>query len=175
MLMASVHAKQLIGRKCANAAVQSDIKLQTFEKCAEKIDRARIINKTRAHKLLTNSSGAVTGLVYKRGGTEFTENGPVILCSGGFGADFTQNSLLAQYRPDLMHLPTTNGEYCTGGGIKMGEAIGGKSIDLEWVQAHLTGLVKPDDPDVREVRRDLLLWRFRCGLHAEFLARAVPP
>ena len=42
--------------------------------------------------------------------------------AGGFGADFTSNSLLAQYRPDLLHLPTTNGEHCTGDGIKMGEA-----------------------------------------------------
>ena len=41
--------------------------------------------------------------------------------AGGFGADFTQNSLLAKYRPDLLHLPTTNGEHCTGEGIKMGE------------------------------------------------------
>merc|ERR1711912_147974 len=32
---------------------------------------------------------------------------------------------------------------CTGDGIKMAEAIGGKSIDLEWVQVHPTGLVKP--------------------------------
>merc|ERR1711937_1071718 len=57
--------------------------------------------------------------------------------------------LLAQYRPDLLHLPTTNGEHCTGDGIKMGEAIGAKSIDLEWVQVHPTGLVKPDDPDAK--------------------------
>merc|ERR1719223_673227 len=48
-----------------------------------------------------------------------------------------------------MHLPTTNGEHCTGDGIKMGEAIGGKSIDLEWVQVHPTGLVKPDDADAK--------------------------
>eukprot|EP00438_Fugacium_kawagutii_P006677 Skav219089 [mRNA] locus=scaffold1574:93824:96882:+ [translate_table: standard] len=46
---------------------------------------------------------------------------PPSLC--GFGADFTSNSLLAQYRPDLLHLPTTNGEHCTGDGIKMGEAL----------------------------------------------------
>ena len=75
-----------------------------------------------------------------------------LLCSvleGGFGADFTSNSLLAQYRPDLLHLPTTNGEHCTGDGIKMGEAIGAKSIDLEWVQVHPTGLVKPDDADAK--------------------------
>merc|ERR1711963_1326680 len=89
------------------------------------------------------------GLVYEKGGKDFEEKGLVILCSGGFGADFTQQSLLAKYRPDLMHLPTTNGEHCTGDGIKMGEAVGGKSIDLEWVQVHPTGLVKPDDPDAK--------------------------
>lgn len=38
----------------------------------------------------------------------------MILASGGFGADFGADSLLATYRPDLLHLPTTNGEHCTG-------------------------------------------------------------
>ena len=41
------------------------------------------------------------------------------LAGEGFGADFTQNSLLA--RPDLLHLHTTNDEHCTGDVIKMGE------------------------------------------------------
>merc|ERR1719471_1479967 len=123
--------------------------IQMVEKIAERSDKARIITKARAHKLLTNSAGACVGLIYERGGLDFQEHGPVILCSGGFGADFTQQSLLAQYRPDLMHLPTTNGEHCTGDGIKMGEKIGAKSIDLEWVQVHPTGLVKPDDPDAK--------------------------
>merc|ERR1719271_496817 len=31
----------------------------------------------------------------------------------------------------------------------MGEAVGVKTIDLEWVQVHPTGLVKPDDPDAK--------------------------
>merc|ERR1719262_290794 len=87
--------------------------------------------------------------MYEKGGAESRENGPVILASGGFGADFTQNSLLGMYRPDLMHLPTTNGEHCTGDGIKMGELIGAKTIDLEWVHVHPTGLVKPDDADAK--------------------------
>ena len=30
-----------------------------------------------------------------------------------------------------------------------GQAIGAKSIDLEWVQVHPTGLVKPDDADAK--------------------------
>merc|ERR1719316_489084 len=79
----------------------------------------------------------------------YTEYGPVIVCSGGFGADFTSDSLLAKHRPDLLHLPTTNGEHCTGDGIKMGEEIGAATIDLEWVQVHPTGLVKPDDADAK--------------------------
>merc|ERR1719401_182091 len=112
------------------------------EKVAEKTDKARIITKARATQLLMND-GICVGLTYEKGGMQFQEHGPVILASGGFGADFTENSLLGMYRPDLMHLPTTNGEHCTGDGIKMGEAIGAKTIDLEWVQVHPTGLVKP--------------------------------
>merc|ERR1712045_547157 len=120
------------------------------EKIAErsKGQRARIITKARVHTL-TMEGQVCTGLIYEKAGTDYTETGPVILCSGGFGADFTKDSLLAKYRPDLMHLPTTNGEHCTGDGIKMGEAIGAKTIDLEWVQVHPTGLVKPDDPDAK--------------------------
>jgi succinate dehydrogenase/fumarate reductase flavoprotein subunit len=71
------------------------------------------------------------------------------LATGGFGADFSTDGYLAKFRPDLLHLPTTNGDHCTGDGIKMGEAIGAKTIDLEWVQVHPTGLVKPDEPDAK--------------------------
>ena len=115
---------------------------------AEKTDLARIITKAKVFKLVTDKNACV-GCVYEKGGQNFQEFGPVILASGGaqdlneshasqvasginlhsathaaggFGADFTQNSLLAKYRPDLLHLPTTNGEHCTGDGIKMGEA-----------------------------------------------------
>ena len=70
---------------------------------------------------------------YEKGGASFKEFVPVIFASGGFGADLTQNSLLGTYRPDLLHLPTTNGEHCTGDAIKMAEAVGAKMIDLEWV------------------------------------------
>merc|ERR1711990_297106 len=93
--------------------------------------------------------GTVIGCEYEKAGMSYKEYGPVIMCSGGFGADFSTDGYLAKYRPDLMHLPTTNGEHCTGDGIKMGEAIGAKTIDLEWVQVHPTGLVKPDDADAK--------------------------
>merc|ERR1711953_1196876 len=122
--------------------------IQMCEKVAEKTDRARIITKAQVFELICNGEAGV-GCKYKKAGNELKEFGPVIFASGGYGADFGPDSLLAQYRPDLMHLPTTNGEHCTGDGIKMGEAIGAASLDLEWVQVHPTGLVKPDDPDAK--------------------------
>merc|ERR1712203_595228 len=111
-------------------------------------DRARVITKAEVKKLIQNGK-AVVGCEYHGGGSTYKELGPVIWASGGFGADFGSESLLAMYRPDLLHLPTTNGEHCTGDGIKVSEAIGAKTIDLEWVQVHPTGLVKPDDPDAK--------------------------
>lgn len=38
-----------------------------------------------------------------------------------------------KYRPDLLKLPTTNGEHCTGDGIKMSQAIGADVVDMEYV------------------------------------------
>jgi flavocytochrome c len=122
--------------------------MQRFEKLAEASDRARIVNKARVYNLLTEGKTCY-GCEYEKAGMAYVEYGPVILCSGGFGADFGSDSLLAKYRPDLLHLPTTNGEHCTGDGIKMGERVNAKTIDLEWVQVHPTGLVKVGDEDAK--------------------------
>ena len=65
-----------------------------------------------SYTLKVNEVKAWSGL--KHLGAEYL--GPP-LAGGGFGADFTQKSLLA--RPDLLHLPTTNDEHCTGD--EMGE------------------------------------------------------
>merc|ERR1719160_1807780 len=93
--------------------------MQAFEKLAEASDRAKIVNKAKVYKLITNEKPAstvfemieetmhltngshVVGCVYVKGGEDFKEYGPVILCSGGFGADFGADSLLAKFRPDL--------------------------------------------------------------------------
>ena len=68
------------------------------------------------------------------------------ITTGGFGADFSADSLHNKHRPDLAHLPTTNGEHYTGDGLKMAMGIGADTLDLEWVQVHPTGFVHPDEP-----------------------------
>jgi len=57
--------------------------------------------------------------------------------------------LLVKHRPDLAHLPTTNGDHCTGDGLKMAMAVGADTVDLEWIQVHPTGLVHPDEADAK--------------------------
>merc|ERR1712070_598844 len=125
--------------------------MEALEDIAETEDgRARIMLKTKVEKLLTDANGNVCG-VEATGpkGERIVEHGPVIITTGGFGADFTDDSLLSQHRPDLSHLPTTNGEHCTGDGLKMSMAIGANCVDLEWVQVHPTGLVHPEEPDAK--------------------------
>merc|ERR1711904_62450 len=112
-------------------------------------DKARILLKAEVKELLQDSSGAVCGVKYVKGGEMFEEHGPVIIATGGFGADFGEDSLLKKYRPDLLHLPTTNGEHCSGDGLKMAMAIGADTMDLEWVQVHPTGLIHPEEPDAK--------------------------
>merc|ERR1712135_72595 len=99
--------------------------MERLEEIAEESDRARIMLKTKAEKLLTDSSGNVIGVeCVNAKGEVIKEYGPVIIATGGFGADFSADSLLNKHRPDLAHLPTTNGEHCTGDGLKMAMGIG---------------------------------------------------
>lgn len=109
---------------------------------------ARVLTKARVTKLLTEG-GAVVGVEYEKDGKTFTEYGAVILATGGYGADFSDDSILKKVRPDLLHLPTTNGDHCTGDGVKLALGVGANPADLEWVQVHPTGLVDPNEPDAK--------------------------
>jgi len=110
-------------------------------------DRARSIMSGKVTKLIVKE-GAVVGVQYEKDGKTSEEYGPVVIATGGYAAGGLQdNSLLHKYRPDLVHLPTTNGDHATGDGIVMSEAIGAATLDLNQVQVHPTGLVQPSDPD----------------------------
>lgn len=100
-------------------------------------------------KLIQDDKGTVIGVEYTTNGQRFVEYGPVIISTGGFCADFGSDSLLAKYRPDLLPLPTTNGDHCTGDGIKMTIGAGGATVDMTSVQVHPTGLVHPNEPEAK--------------------------
>ncbi|KAG0170480.1 hypothetical protein DFQ28_001724 [Apophysomyces sp. BC1034] len=129
--------------------------MEGFEELAEKQpQRAKIIKKAKVENLLKDQNGNVIGVEYvlvgnAADGQVYKEYGPVVLATGGYAADFTENSLLKQYRPELWDLSTTNGDHCTGDGIKMAAVAGASTVDLEKVQVHPTGLVDPNEPDAK--------------------------
>lgn len=73
--------------------------------------RVQIIKKAAVTKLVQNAAGDVSGVEYTFEGKNYTAEGSVILATGGYAADFSANGMLAKHRPDLMHLPTTNGDH----------------------------------------------------------------
>ncbi|KAG0651453.1 Fumarate reductase [Hyphodiscus hymeniophilus] len=120
--------------------------MQRLEELAEtEPDRVQIIKKARVTGL-NKEGNKVTGVSYEFGGEPASVDGPVILATGGYAADFTETSLLKKWRPDTFDLSSTNGVHATGDGQKMVMAIGGNGIDMDKVQVHPTGLVDPKDP-----------------------------
>jgi len=70
----------------------------------------------------------------------------VILTTGGFGFDHSDGSLMKQYRPDLVGVPTTNGSFANGDGMRFGAEVGASLVDMDKVQLHPTALIDPKDP-----------------------------
>jgi flavocytochrome c len=120
--------------------------MQRLEELAEKEpERVKIIKKARVTGL-NKEGNKITGVKYEFGGESCDLEGPVVLATGGYAADFTETSLLKKWRPDTFDLASTNGTHATGDGQKMVMAIGGNGIDMDKVQVHPTGLVDPKDP-----------------------------
>jgi flavocytochrome c len=120
--------------------------MQRLEELAEtEPDRVEIIKKARVTGL-NKDGNKITGVTYEANGETCKLDGPVVLATGGYAADFSETSLLKKHRPDTFGLATTNGSHATGDGQKMVMAIGGNGIDMDKVQVHPTGLVDPKDP-----------------------------
>lgn len=120
--------------------------MQRLEELAEtEPERVQIIKKARVTGL-NKDGNTITGVTYESAGESISIDGPVVLATGGYAADFTETSLLKKWRPDTFDLASTNGVHATGDGQKMVMAIGGNGIDMDKVQVHPTGLVDPKDP-----------------------------
>ena len=59
----------------------------------------------------------------------------VILTSGGFGANM---DMVVEYKPELKGFMTTNAPGILGQGIKMAQAIGADTVDMDQIQIHPT-------------------------------------
>jgi len=118
------------------------------ELCEKEPNRAKLIVKSRVQRLGKDSQGRINAVYYKtRDGTEGSVQGDAfVIATGGYGAGgLFEGSTLHKVRPELTHLPTTNGEHCTGDGIAFAQDIGANAVDLKHVQVHPTGLVHMTD------------------------------
>ncbi|KAL1756718.1 FAD binding domain-containing protein [Schizophyllum commune] len=113
-----------------------------------KSDRAQIVKDAKVVALLKDG-GSVTGVEYEVGGEKRTEQGNVVIATGGYAADFAPGGFLAQHRADLTALPTTNGDHATGDGHRLAASLGGALCDMDQVQVHPTGFVDPKDPGAK--------------------------
>ena len=101
----------------------------------------------RVTKLLREVGGQVSGVEY----TFVQDNetvverayGPVVVASGGFAGD--AQGLLAQYRPDLAGIPSTNDH--REGTQPLLQEVGAAVVDMEQVQVHPTGFLDSKDPE----------------------------
>lgn len=78
------------------------------------------------------------------GDEKYLKSHNVVMATGGFGFS---KELLAKYKPEYQHMPTTNDKNTLGEGQMILERLGGELIDMEHVQIHPTGFIKQDDPD----------------------------
>lgn len=67
----------------------------------------------------------------------------------GYAADFSSTGFLSSYRPDLLELPTTNGDHSTGDGHRLATSVSASLIDMDQVQVHPTGFIDPANPDAK--------------------------
>lgn len=91
----------------------------------------------------------VVGVEYRDGQTgELVElkADAVVITTGGFGYDFSPESLMAKHRPDLLGVPTTNGSFANGDGMRWGSDLGAILTDMDKVQLHPTAFIDPKDP-----------------------------
>lgn len=123
--------------------------MQRFEELAEnEPERVTLVKKAKVHKVNMDGNRA-TGVTYSFDNEDVSVDGPVVLATGGYAADFGEDSLLKKWRPETFDLSTTNGNHATGDGHKMLMGIGANGIDMDKVQVHPTGLVDPKDPGAK--------------------------
>ena len=96
-----------------------------------------LILNTTVDTILTDANGAACGVSgVANDGSKLTVNADaVILTTGGFGANL---DMVVSYKPELAGFMTTNAAGIQGQGIKMAEALGAATVDMNQIQIHPT-------------------------------------
>ncbi|KAH6652031.1 flavocytochrome c [Truncatella angustata] len=108
-------------------------------------EKFQLTNGAEVLSLTRNTDSAVTGVRYAHEGQTQDLEGAVVFAAGGFAGDAT--GLLAEHRPDLAGLPSTNDDRPASHHI-LGE-INAAFVDMDSVQIHPTGFVDPKEPEAR--------------------------
>ena len=131
--------------------IGSELILRLSQRLLQDEDRCTIWTDTTVTKVLRDENGRVTGVECQAiadrtsSSTKSVVRAPqVILATGGFAADRTEDSWLSQVRPELRHFGTTAGAFSTGDGL--GLVPDAAVVDLDKIQLHPTGFVDPADP-----------------------------
>ena len=107
-----------------------------LEENCEKAGVQMMLN-TTATEILTDDNGAAVGIkATGASGETITINAKaVVLTTGGFGANL---DMVVEYKPELKGFMTTNASGILGQGIKMAQAIGADTVDMDQIQIHPT-------------------------------------
>jgi flavocytochrome c len=112
-------------------------------------DDIKVLTKCTLNRLLKiDDDREVEGVEYTDadGKVQQIKCDAVVITTGGFGYDHSSGSLMQEHRPDLVGVPTTNGAFADGSGIRFGKSIGANLIDMDKVQLHPTAFIDPKDP-----------------------------
>ncbi|GMR30030.1 hypothetical protein PMAYCL1PPCAC_00225, partial [Pristionchus mayeri] len=122
-------------------------KIEAIQK--EDPEKIKILLETRVLGLVSWNE-FITGVRVKtpEGRSEEISGKAVVLTTGGFSADKGEDtSLLVEFAgAEKLKLPTTNGAFARGDGVKMARAMGAKVIGMDRVQVHPTAFVDPAAP-----------------------------
>ena len=119
-----------------NTSLWSAYMVPLLEEDCQKAGVQMMLN-TTATEILTDDNGAAVGIkATGASGETITINAKaVILTSGGFGANM---DMVVEYKPELKGFMTTNAPGILGQGIKMAQAIGADTVDMDQIQIHPT-------------------------------------
>ncbi|MDO5344521.1 MAG: flavocytochrome c [Lachnospiraceae bacterium] len=94
-----------------------------------------LLNTTAEEILMKDGKACGIRATGKDGETVVVHSDAVILATGGFGANL---EMVSELNPDLEGFMTTNAPGAQGQGIRMAEAIGAGTVDMDQIQIHPT-------------------------------------